>query len=145
MGCVALDRPKVTESFFCAALVRSGLLVASRRNGRVGSPACVPSHGTRSLVLSPIFLSFIINMATPKKVSFSPQVPSDKALKSPSNSVPPSQPDDEFLEKPTILRIKRRRSELPSDVVGTHFTSSILSETAINFFLSKLLKLILWL
>lgn len=58
-------------------------------------------------------------MATPKRVTFSPSITPSKpaeATSSNSNGIP--LPDD-FEERPTLLRIKRRREELALDIVGT--------------------------
>lgn len=58
-------------------------------------------------------------MDTPKRVTFSPSFNSSKppeATSSNSNGI--SLPDD-LDERPTLLRIKRRREDLALDIVGT--------------------------
>lgn len=61
-------------------------------------------------------------MAATKKVMFEPSIPPGKPASAAKASLPNFE-EDELLDKPTILRIKRRRTDSPVDVVGTLFHS----------------------
>lgn len=57
-------------------------------------------------------------MASTKKVSFSPNTAETKPSKATSSDAT-SLVENDFLDRPTILRVKRKRSELPLDIIGT--------------------------